>query len=264
MGASTDLGKPFGAHRPDNLVCLYPFVMEHDQNALGQPLGPEVLNWHGAEESQPPNRYLVVTVESKDSTPSGTRPNCSTATSWTPNIEIGRTSPTVHSSIFRRIARWVTEMAGFADPLFFAVIDLASEQAVGVASLMRIAPEAGAIEIGHINYSPLLQRQRAGTEAMYLLMKRVFEDWGYRRYEWKCNALNAPSMAAAERLGFTFEGIFRQADVVKGRNRDTAWYSVVDSEWPTIKAGAAGLAQAGQLRRIRRQRQPLATQGSRR
>jgi RimJ/RimL family protein N-acetyltransferase len=96
-------------------------------------------------------------------------------------------------------------------------------------------PEAGSIEVGHINLSPPLQRTRAATEAMYLMMKRAF-DLGYRRYEWKCDALNAPSRAAAERLGFTYEGTFRQANVYKGRNRDTAWYSVIDSEWPNRRA----------------------------
>jgi RimJ/RimL family protein N-acetyltransferase len=130
---------------------------------------------------------------------------------------------------------WVESVSGRPDPMFFAVVDRASAQAAGVCSLLRASPDAGSIEIGHINYSPALQRSAPGTEAMFLLMGRVFEDWGYRRYEWKCNALNAPSMAAAERLGFTFEGVFRQALVVKGRNRDTAWFSVLDREWPARK-----------------------------
>jgi len=108
--------------------------------------------------------------------------------------------------------------------------------AVGVASLMRINPAAGVIETGHINYSPALQQKPAATEAMYLLMRRVFDELGYRRYEWKCDALNAPSRAAAQRLGFQFEGIFRQNTVYKNRNRDTAWFSIIDSEWPALKA----------------------------
>jgi len=95
---------------------------------------------------------------------------------------------------------------------------------------------AGSIEVGGIAYSPALQRRPAGTEAMYLMMRRVFDELGYRRYEWKCNALNALSRAAAERYGFRFEGIFRQAQIVNGRNRDTAWFSIIDSEWPGIKA----------------------------
>ena len=121
------------------------------------------------------------------------------------------------------------------DPLFHAIVDRASGRAVGVASWLRVDPRAGSIEVGHLRYSPLLQRSIASTEAMYLMMKRVFE-LGYRRYEWKCDALNAPSRAAAERLGFTFEGVFRQAVVVKQRNRDTAWYAIIDSEWPRLDA----------------------------
>ena len=120
------------------------------------------------------------------------------------------------------------------DPLFFAIIDQSTNCAVGVASYLRIDPNSGSIEVGHINYSPLLQRTPGATEAMYLMMKNAFE-LGYRRYEWKCNALNAPSRIAAERLGFSFEGIFRQAGVIKGRNRDTAWYSVIDPEWPALR-----------------------------
>src|SRR5262245_66130599 len=93
----------------------------------------------------------------------------------------------------------------------------------------------GVIEVGHLAYSPALQRRPAATEAMYLMMRRVFDELGYRRYEWKCDSLNAPSVAAAERLGFTFEGTFRQAWVVKGRNRDTTWLSIIDAEWPALK-----------------------------
>ena len=106
---------------------------------------------------------------------------------------------------------------------------------VGVARYLRIDPAVGSIEVGHINYSPALQRTPAATEAMYLMMRRVFAELGYRRYEWKCDALNAPSRGAAERLGFRFEGIFRQATIYKGRNRDTAWYSILDTEWPAVE-----------------------------
>jgi RimJ/RimL family protein N-acetyltransferase len=120
------------------------------------------------------------------------------------------------------------------DPLFFAVIDLADGQPAGLVSYLRIAPAAGSIEVGHIHYSPRLQRRPAATEAMYLMMKWAFEA-GYRRYEWKCNALNSASRAAAQRLGLSFEGIFRQAGVSKGRNRDTAWYAAIDTEWPALR-----------------------------
>jgi RimJ/RimL family protein N-acetyltransferase len=118
----------------------------------------------------------------------------------------------------------------------YAVIDAASGKAVGVASYLNINPSAGSIEVGGIAYAPALQKKPAGTEAMFLMMRRAFDELGYRRYEWKCNALNAPSRAAALRYGFRFEGIFRHADVVKGHNRDTAWLSITDSEWPVIKA----------------------------
>jgi RimJ/RimL family protein N-acetyltransferase len=120
------------------------------------------------------------------------------------------------------------------DPMFFAVVDRTDGKPAGVASYLRIDPPNGSIEVGHIHYSPRLQRSAAATEAMYLMMSRAF-DLGYRRYEWKCDALNAPSRAAAERLGLTFEGIFRQATVYKGRNRDSAWYAAVDSEWSALR-----------------------------
>ncbi len=123
-----------------------------------------------------------------------------------------------------------------SDPLFFAVVDAKTGLAVASLSLMRIDPTHGVIEVGHVNYSPLVQLTPAATEAQYLLMKLAFDTLGYRRFEWKCDSLNAPSRSAALRLGFTFEGIFRQAVVYKGRSRDTAWFSIIDSEWHRIKA----------------------------
>jgi RimJ/RimL family protein N-acetyltransferase len=122
------------------------------------------------------------------------------------------------------------------DPLVHAILDSTGGGAVGVASLMRIDPAAGVVEIGGINYSPRLQRKPAATEAMFLLMRRVFDELGYRRYEWKCDSLNIPSRAAALRLGFRYEGLFRQATVYKGRSRDTAWFSIIDREWPGLRA----------------------------
>jgi RimJ/RimL family protein N-acetyltransferase len=131
--------------------------------------------------------------------------------------------------------RWVIEVAAADDPLFFAIVDTRSNRATGVASYLRIDPPAGAVEVGHIAYSPLLQRTPAATEAMYLMMRLAFE-LGYRRYEWKCDALNGGSRSAAERLGFSYEGMFRQARVYKGRNRDTAWYAAIDRDWPALDA----------------------------
>jgi RimJ/RimL family protein N-acetyltransferase len=121
------------------------------------------------------------------------------------------------------------------DPLHVAVIDKATGCAVGACAYLRIAPQHGVIEIGYIAWSPLLQRRPASTEAVFLMMRRAFDELGYRRFEWKCDSLNAPSRRAAERYGFTFEGVFRQALVTKGRNRDTAWYSIINSEWPVIR-----------------------------
>jgi RimJ/RimL family protein N-acetyltransferase len=129
--------------------------------------------------------------------------------------------------------RWAKEMAPAADPMFFVLRSRETGHCGGVASYLRITPAAGSIEVGHICISPELQRSRVATEAMYLMMKAAFEA-GYRRYEWKCDARNKPSRRAAQRLGFSYEGTFRQATVVKGRNRDTAWFSVIDSEWPAL------------------------------
>lgn len=121
------------------------------------------------------------------------------------------------------------------DPMFHALIDLKTNKAVGVASLMRINADHGVIEVGHICYAPIAQRTAMTTEAMYLFACRIFDELGYRRFEWKCNAANQASCRAAERFGFSFEGTFRQAMVVKGKNRDTAWFSIIDSEWPKLK-----------------------------
>jgi RimJ/RimL family protein N-acetyltransferase len=136
---------------------------------------------------------------------------------------------------FAAYREWVEKMSTSKDPMMHAIIDLESGCAVGVASFMRMDPNFGTIEVGNINFSPRLQRTRAATEAMYLMMRRAFDELGYRRYEWKCDSLNAPSRAAALRYGFTFEGIFRKAVVYKERSRDTAWFSITDDEWPLIK-----------------------------
>lgn len=131
-------------------------------------------------------------------------------------------------------ASWMRGICATNDPLFFAVLDLPEQRPLGVASYLRITPSSGSIEVGHIHYSHALRLSRAGTEAMYLLMRAAFQ-MGYRRYEWKCDALNEPSRRAAERLGFRYEGTFRQATVYKGRNRDTAWYAIIDKDWPRIE-----------------------------
>ena len=133
------------------------------------------------------------------------------------------------------MAAWIAKMTAGDEPLFSAVIDKASGRAAGRQALMRITPEHGVIEIGHILWGPAIARTRAATEALYLAARHVFDDLGYRRFEWKCNNLNEPSKAAALRFGFSFEGVFRQHMWGKGANRDTAWFSMLDREWPAIK-----------------------------
>jgi RimJ/RimL family protein N-acetyltransferase len=152
---------------------------------------------------------------------------------------------------------WLDAVAPGEDPLFHAIVDGASGLASGVASYLRIDPANGVIEVGHINYAPRLQRSRAATEAMFLMMRRAFDELGYRRYEWKCDSLNAPSRAAAERLGFRYEGLFRQAIVYKGRNRDTAWYAITDAEWPALKGRFERWLDAANFDAEGRQRAPL-------
>ena len=136
---------------------------------------------------------------------------------------------------FESYAAELEERSRSRDPLFFAIVEQAGNRALGIASYLRITPAAGSVEVGHLVFAPGLQRTPVATEAMYLMAKHAFE-LGYRRYEWKCDALNAPSRAAAERYGFTYEGVFRQAMIYKGRNRDTAWFAMIDKEWPALQA----------------------------
>jgi RimJ/RimL family protein N-acetyltransferase len=131
---------------------------------------------------------------------------------------------------------WLEARAASTDPLFFTVVDLAAGAARGMASYMRMDPPNGVIEIGHIWFAPSLQRSKAATEAIYLLARHAFDDLGNRRLEWKCDSLNLPSRRAAERFGFVYEGIFRQHMVIKGRNRDTAWFAMTDGDWPACRA----------------------------
>lgn len=160
-------------------------------------------------------------------------------------------------SNFETYRHWMENTCLGDDPLFYAVINLKTRTAVGVASYMRIDPANGVIEVGHINYSPTLQRTAAGTEAMYLMMKRAFDELGYRRYEWKCDNLNVASKRAAQRYGFSFEGVFRQAVVTKGRNRDTAWFSIIDNDWPGIKMAFEAWLSPENMGDEGQQKQPL-------
>lgn len=152
---------------------------------------------------------------------------------------------------------WLETMAATSDPMLHTIIDKASNKAVGVAAFMRIDTKFGGIEIGNINYSPALSQTIGGTEAMYMMMKRAFDELGYRRYEWKCDDQNAPSRAAALRHGFTYEGTFRNHMVYKGRNRDTAWFSITDLEWPAVRAAFEAWLAPGNFDENGKQRNSL-------
>jgi RimJ/RimL family protein N-acetyltransferase len=154
---------------------------------------------------------------------------------------------------------WLARVCAAEDPMFHAIVDGQTGSALGIAALMRIDRNHGVIEVGHINFAPALQRTRLATEAIFLMLARAFDELGYRRFEWKCDSLNAPSRAAALRFGFTFEGIFRQAIVYKGRNRDTAWYSITDREWPALKSAYLRWLDPANFDAGGRQRERLST-----
>lgn len=238
-----------------------------ETNELGQPVGDPVHGWVARDR---PNaevlagRYCTLQrldpVRHADDLFSADRHDRS-GQSWT-YLPYG---PFADVASYRQ---WVEQVAAGADPRFYAVVDTdpaagtgSLGRAVGVLSLMRVDPDFGSIEVGHVHYSPLLQRRRAATEAQYLVMRHVFDDLGYRRHEWKCDALNAPSRAAAERLGFTYEGTFRRSAVVKGRNRDTAWYSLLDVEWPRVSDRMRSWLEPDNFDETGRQRSSLSGAG---
>ena len=208
--------------------------MVYELNALGQPVGLRVEGWSAPRKpSREPMTGRYCRLEALDPERHAEALHAANrldaeGRNWT-YLAYG---PFADLAEYRA---WLVKQAASDDPLFYAIVEQASGEAVGLASYLRIAPEAGSIEVGHLAFSPRLQRRPAATEAMFLMMQRAFE-LGYRRYEWKCNALNAASRAAAQRLGFSYEGIFRQALVSRGRNRDTAWYAAIDAEWPQLKA----------------------------
>ncbi len=159
---------------------------------------------------------------------------------------------------FESYIAWLRDAALKPEVQFFAIVDKISSKVVGLASYLRIDPNNGSIEVGHLNFSPSLQRKPAATEAMFLMMKHAFE-LGYRRYEWKCNALNMPSRRAAQRLGLSYEGVFRQATVSKGRSRDTAWYAAIDKEWSEIQSALTRWLNASNFDASGRQKISLST-----
>jgi RimJ/RimL family protein N-acetyltransferase len=197
-------------------------------NSLGQPVGPALPGW------RPPDRPQHTILQGRYCRlePLDAARHAEDLHAANSLDRAGRMWTYLFSGPFSTLEQFTAWLKPREDSLDFSVVDSSTGRAAGIASYLRIDAAHGTIEVGHLAFSPLLQRTRAATEAMYLMMKQAFE-LGYRRYEWKCDALNAPSRRAAERLGFTFEGIFRQAVVYKGRNRDTAWYSIIDSEWQT-------------------------------
>jgi RimJ/RimL family protein N-acetyltransferase len=227
-------------------------------NQLGQPIGAPVPNW--SPRALPPRSAMegnYCRVEPLDPDRHAAdlfAANAEDSAGW--NWTYLPHGPYASLELYRD---WAKAACRHDDPLCHAIIDRASGAAVGVASYMRIDPAGGVIEVGGINYSPRLQRKPAATEAMYLMMRRVFEELGYRRYEWKCDALNAPSRTAALRLGFRFEGLFRQATVYKGRNRDTAWFSIIDSEWPGLRQAFERWLDPANFDAVGRQRASLAS-----
>ncbi|HEY4250940.1 MAG TPA: GNAT family protein [Roseomonas sp.] len=155
------------------------------------------------------------------------------------------------------LARWIDKAATGADPMFFAVIDKATGRAEGRQALMRIDPVHGVIEIGSILWGPAIARSRISTEALYLFATHAFDTLGYRRFEWKCNSLNAPSRRAALRFGFQYEGLFRQHMVAKSANRDTTWFAMTDADWPRLKAGYAAWLDPANFDAAGQQKTPL-------
>ena len=204
------------------------------QNEYGQPIGPAIDGWSPRPRPQRTNmigrycRLEPVSVEHHEADLFAAYMETPDDRDWT-YLFHERPERDEH---FRS---YLTTLEKSDDPLHFTIVDMDTNRAAGTAALMRIDPAHGVIEVGSIVFSARLKRTRAATESIYLMMRRAFDELGYRRYEWKCDSLNAPSRSAAQRYGFTFEGIFRNAIVYKGRSRDTAWYSITVEEWPRIR-----------------------------
>ena len=231
--------------------------LEFRMNEIGLPVGIELTGWLARPE---PDDSTMIGAHCSVERLSSARHSAQLHEAFSADKE-GRvwtylfTGPYDSIDDFRF---WCETQSRLSDPKFFAIVSHATQTAVGFASYMRCKPEIGSIEVGNINYSPQLQRTAAATEAMFLMMSRAFDGLGYRRYEWKCDALNARSRSAALRLGFKFEGIFRNATVYKNRNRDTAWYSITDNEWPALKRGFQRWLAADNFDRNGRHRKSLA------
>jgi len=230
-------------------------VSEH-RNQYDQPIGPAVAGW--TERARPPRLSLpgrYCRLEPVD--PQRHAAALFAAYMDAPDARDWTYLSTERPETLPLFEDYLGGLANSEDPLHYAIVDGDTTKPVGTAALMRIDPVHGVIEVGSIAYSPRIKRSRAGTEAMYLLMRLVFDDLGYRRYEWKCDNLNGPSRLAAQRYGFTFEGIFRKAIVYKGRSRDTAWYSIIAEEWPRIRSAFDAWLDPINFDRHGRQKRPL-------
>ncbi|MEO1935574.1 MAG: GNAT family protein [Myxococcales bacterium] len=209
--------------------------MSERLNAFGQPIGLAMDDWAGATEA---NRDEIVGPRCRLETLDADRHAAGLYAAYAKNAD-GANWTYLPYGPFDSEDAYADCVRGFLtldDTYFFTIIDAQTDAPMGVASFLRVTPSMGTIEVGHLSYAPVLQKTPISTEAMYLMMRQAFDDWGYRRYEWKCDSLNAPSCAAAKRLGFRFEGTFRSHVVSKGRNRDTAWFAITASEWPGIRA----------------------------
>ena len=205
----------------------------HTINSLGQPIGQTLPEWAPPEfPPKLPFEGRFCRLEPLDANKHST--DLFAANSQDKEGKNWTYLPYGPFSTVEEYSEWVTSISATQDPQFYAVILKSSGKPVGVASYLRINPNDGSIEVGHIHFSESVKQSPAATEAMFLMMERAF-DLGYRRYEWKCDSLNAASCSAAQRFGLSFEGIFRQAIIYKERNRDTAWFAAIDSDWPALK-----------------------------
>ena len=229
--------------------------MSQRTNTFGQPIGDELPGW------RPPPRPPRATLEGRFCRvePLDVARHAADLHAANSLDADGRMWTYLFSGPFASFAEyhaWLAPRPASEDPLFFAFVDRARGRAVGLGSYLRIEPAHGSVEVGHLQFSPLMQRSPVATEAMFLMMRNAFE-LGYRRYEWKCDSRNAASRRAAERLGFRFEGTFRQAIVYKGRNRDTAWFSIIDQEWPVLDVAFRAWLDAANFDEHGRQRRSL-------
>jgi RimJ/RimL family protein N-acetyltransferase len=205
-------------------------------NEFGQPIGRDVAGWSGVRlPSRVPMEGKYCRIEALDTD----RHAKQLFEAYCEDVNGGLWTYMPHGPFDSEpgFREWMEPACESRDPLFYALIEQSTGRAAGVASYLRITPQHGVIEVGNIAFAPRIQKSAIATEAMFLMMQRAFNELGYRRYEWKCDSLNAPSRRAAQRLGFSYDGLFKQAIIYKGRNRDTAWFSILDSDWPAIERG---------------------------